>query len=190
MSPGGATLLDVNVLIALAWPQHVHHDLVHEWFARASQSPWATCAVTQLAFVRISSNPAIVDGAVEPGAAVDALDALTSAPRHVYWSDLPGLSEFAAFRSPLLVGHRQVTGLYLLELALARGGRLATLDRGLVQLARADRRLSAIVLSLAAAGGTRVPPTPSRLRTSRGSHRSSADRSRRRCPSPSPRPSR
>jgi predicted nucleic acid-binding protein len=28
------TLLDVNVLIALAWPNHVHHDLAQTWFER------------------------------------------------------------------------------------------------------------------------------------------------------------
>ena len=27
-------LLDVNMLIALIDPAHVHHDLVHSWFAR------------------------------------------------------------------------------------------------------------------------------------------------------------
>ena len=26
-------LLDVNVLVALAWPNHVHHTQAHRWFS-------------------------------------------------------------------------------------------------------------------------------------------------------------
>jgi predicted nucleic acid-binding protein len=28
------TLLDVNVLIALAWPNHVHHGIARNWFRK------------------------------------------------------------------------------------------------------------------------------------------------------------
>ena len=31
-------LLDVNVLIALAWPNHVHHAAAHTWSRFASAS--------------------------------------------------------------------------------------------------------------------------------------------------------
>ena len=54
-------LLDVNTLLALAWPNHQFHRPV---VARLDQRPpprWATCALTQLGFVRLSSNPAIVE---------------------------------------------------------------------------------------------------------------------------------
>lgn len=27
-------LLDVNVLVALAWPSHIQHGLAHRWFVR------------------------------------------------------------------------------------------------------------------------------------------------------------
>ena len=39
-------LPDVNVLVALAWPVHVHHDLVHEWLAGHGDQQWATCPLT------------------------------------------------------------------------------------------------------------------------------------------------
>ena len=36
-------LLDVNVLIALAWDGHEHHLPAHAWFGRSSPSGFATC---------------------------------------------------------------------------------------------------------------------------------------------------
>lgn len=41
-----AALLDINVLLALAWPSHQHHAAAHGWFARESRHGWATCAFT------------------------------------------------------------------------------------------------------------------------------------------------
>lgn len=61
-----AALLDINVLLALAWPNHQNHAAAHGWFARESRHGWATCAFTQLGFVRPSSNPAYPSGAVPP----------------------------------------------------------------------------------------------------------------------------
>ena len=61
-----AALLDINVLLALAWPDHQHHAAAHGWFAQESRLGWATCAFTQLGFIRLSSNPAYTSGAVIP----------------------------------------------------------------------------------------------------------------------------
>ena len=36
-------LLDVNVLIALAWPNHVHHVAARAWFEEHREEGWATC---------------------------------------------------------------------------------------------------------------------------------------------------
>jgi len=140
-----ATLLDVNLLIALAWPNHVHHALAHRWFTALKKRPWATCPLTQLGFVRISSNPKILADAVTPRDASDVLKRILAMPHHVFWPDdrsVPGLS---AFQSLGLVGHRQVTDAYLLELARAHRGRLATLDQGLDTLILDARERNALV---------------------------------------------
>ena len=39
-------LLDVNLLIALAWPNHVHHAPAHRWFSETGRKAWATCPIT------------------------------------------------------------------------------------------------------------------------------------------------
>jgi predicted nucleic acid-binding protein len=57
------SLLDVNVLIALAWPNHIHHRLASRWFDRNRKSGWATCPLTQSGFVRVSSNAHILSDA-------------------------------------------------------------------------------------------------------------------------------
>ncbi|MFN0130032.1 MAG: hypothetical protein ACKV19_25485 [Verrucomicrobiales bacterium] len=41
-------LLDTNVLLALAWPNHQHHAQAHTWFSANAKKGWATCALTQL----------------------------------------------------------------------------------------------------------------------------------------------
>jgi uncharacterized protein len=127
-------LLDLNVLIALAWPSHIHHGVAHRWFAAHRHHGWATCPLTQVGFVRISSNPAIVRDAVSPVEALDVLRRVCRLPHHVFWPMEENWAENEAIASLLLVGHRQVTDAALLVLAIARQGRLATLDRGLASL--------------------------------------------------------
>lgn len=50
-------LLDVNVLIALIDPRHVHHEPSHRWFQAHGCDGWATCPLTQTALLRILGNP-------------------------------------------------------------------------------------------------------------------------------------
>jgi predicted nucleic acid-binding protein len=40
-------LLDINVLLALGWRYHAHHDAAHGWFIRDAAVGWATCLLTQ-----------------------------------------------------------------------------------------------------------------------------------------------
>jgi toxin-antitoxin system PIN domain toxin len=120
-------LLDVNVLIALGWPNHKHHDSARRWFASIGGGGWATCPFTQCAFVRISSNPKAVGAALPPAQAVAAIARMTAHSQHVFWADdLPVASAY--FPAAILRGHQQVTDAYLLALCASRGGQLATFD--------------------------------------------------------------
>ena len=129
-------LLDTNILIALAWRNHVHHADATDWFRRKGAANFRTCPITQTGFVRISSNAAFSPLAVLPGEAVALLQRVTGLPGHGFWAD--DLSVPDAFDArPVLGSHRQITDQYLLSLAVAHNGVLATLDRGIVPLARA-----------------------------------------------------
>jgi predicted nucleic acid-binding protein len=55
-SSGVRFLLDVNVLVALAFPDHQLSTRVHAWFRRESGREWATCALTQAGFLRVASR--------------------------------------------------------------------------------------------------------------------------------------
>ena len=127
-------LLDINVLLALAWPSHVHHNQALQWFVRKKTTGFRTCPLTQLGFVRISSNPAFSPQAVSPMAALGLLERITSMPEHAFWPDDLPLAKAISNKRPL-VGHRQVTDAYLVALAVARDGVLATLDRGVMAVA-------------------------------------------------------
>ncbi|MDE0044554.1 MAG: VapC toxin family PIN domain ribonuclease [bacterium] len=122
-------LLDLNLLLALAWPSHVHHEPAHAWFEREAASGWATCPLTQLGFVRLSSNTAFSSDAVSPTTALSLLQDITDMDGHEFWSDDVDCVSVPFSRDVQLTGHRQVTDAYLLLLARARSGCLATLDR-------------------------------------------------------------
>ncbi len=121
-------LFDVNVLLALTWPNHQHHAAAHEWFARENGHGWATCALTQLAFIRLSSNPAYTPAAVTPQQAADVLARLVAHKTHRYWKALAA-PDADALRHVL--GHQQVQDAYLVRLAERSRGRVATFDRRL-----------------------------------------------------------
>ncbi len=123
-------LLDANDPLALTWPQHVHSALAHPWFGELCRRLWATCAITQLEFVRMSSKRRFVADAVTPGQAPDVLLQLLQVPGHVYWPEQHAPAECPILALQGVVGHRQVTDAYLLALAPANGGKVATLDRG------------------------------------------------------------
>jgi uncharacterized protein len=124
-------LLDVNALVALAWPNHQFHRTVTARLERRPPPSWATCALTQLGFVRLSSNPKIVEVRKTPAEALDLLAELTRDPKHVYLKTLPALASMAS-RFRALLGHQQVTDAYLLGVAESSGATLLALDRRVV----------------------------------------------------------
>jgi len=140
-------LLDVNVLIALGWKGHPDHGRAQDWFARNNRAGWATCPFTQAAFVRIVSNPAFSSHAVSPREALSLLTANISHPTHQFWTDNISLQDAVRHFEERLVGHQQITDAYLLGLAMHRKGKLATLDRSVIDLfSRGDSRAGAVEL--------------------------------------------
>jgi hypothetical protein len=119
-------LLDVNVLLALAWPNHQHHGAAHAWFHREAGRGWATCALTQLGFIRLSSNPAYTSAPATPREAARLLGQLTAHTAHHYWA---ALAEPASNDFERALGHQQVVDAYLVSVAERHHGRLVTFDQ-------------------------------------------------------------
>ena len=127
-------LLDVNILVAMAWPTHRAHENVQEWLSRHALEGWATCPLTQTAFVRILSNPAFSPNALTPGDALTLLRANLGHPGHRFWADELSLAQAVEPLTPRWTGHQQVTDAYLLGLAMHKKGKLATMDRAILAL--------------------------------------------------------
>lgn len=77
-------LLDVNLLVALAWPKHVHHVPALRWFRAHRDDGWATCPLTQTGFVRVSSNRSALPDAKSPQEALQLLRRIVALPGHVF----------------------------------------------------------------------------------------------------------
>jgi toxin-antitoxin system PIN domain toxin len=123
-------LLDVNVLIALFDESHVHHEPAHDWFADHQGPFWATCPLTENAFLRILSDPG--QGPFFSVARLaEHLHRFCRDPQHEFWPDAISILDDAVFHVPLLRGHRQLTDVYLLGLAVKHGGRLVTFDQSI-----------------------------------------------------------
>ena len=122
-------LLDVNMLIALFDPTHIHHEAAHDWFADHHTSGWATCPVTENGFVRILSSPRGGTEAERPAELIERLTRFCKAREHVFWAEAVSLRDKKLFNTAFVRGHRQVTDIYLLGLATKMMGCLATFDR-------------------------------------------------------------
>lgn len=122
-----ACLLDGNVLVALADAAHVHHEPAVQWFS-ATEEAFATCPITQGTLLRMLLRHDAVSTPVEAAA---VLQQFCTHPRHQFWPDDLG---YEAVDLGRIQSQRQVTDSYLAALARARGGSLATFDRGLAAL--------------------------------------------------------
>ena len=117
-------LLDINVLIAVADPDHEHHGKAEAFFLANHRAGWATCPLTENGFVRILSSPKYPNGARSSEEACGVLRQLCSHSGHRFWPD--DLSLRALTNLPV---SRHLTDHYLLSLALHRNGKLVSLDR-------------------------------------------------------------
>lgn len=119
-------LLDANVLLAFHDPWHVHHALARRWFISEAQQSWATCPLTENAFVRIASHPSYPDRPADVHELLSVLRRLRSEPGHTFWPDDISIADLLL--PDTVVAHSHITDLYLIGLAVKRGGKLATLD--------------------------------------------------------------
>ncbi len=125
----GATLLDVNLLIALFDPRHVNFEQAHAFFSEAQHQPWATTPLTIDGFVRITSGPSYPNVELTPNQSAAALRQLCQSRSHVFWADAVSLADDQRFHLQFLTGHKQVSDAHLLALAVSNNGKLATFDR-------------------------------------------------------------
>jgi toxin-antitoxin system PIN domain toxin len=120
-------LLDVNVLIGLLDADHSLHQRAREWLGRNAASGWTSCPITQNGCVRVMSHPGYPNALPVP-AVMERLREATANPAHEFWPDDVSLLDPRVADATRVHGPRQLTDLYLLALAVGRGGRFVTFD--------------------------------------------------------------
>ena len=123
MTKSKVYLLDANVLIALATPEHSLNARAAVWFRKGHR--FATCPITQGALIRFHLR-AGVDATAK--SAKFLLESICSLARHEFW---PDDASYIDMPSEGIIGHRQVTDAYLALLARKHSGLLATMDSAL-----------------------------------------------------------
>lgn len=124
-------LLDVNVLVALLDPEHSFHDRAHDaWREVSGSNGWSSCPMTQNGVLRILSNERYPGSSGFSKATVFAnLTQLIQNSDHEFWPDEVSLLDTSRFDPEAIFGHKQLTDIYLLGLAMHNGGRFVTFDQ-------------------------------------------------------------
>ena len=121
-------LLDVNVLIALLDENHTQNAAASLWFGQNVGLGWASCPLTQNGRIRVIAQPRHPN-AIDVADAMARLQAAVSTPHHRFIPDDISLLDDAVVDRRHLLGHRQLTDVYLRSLAAAHDARLVTLDK-------------------------------------------------------------
>jgi len=138
-------LLDVNLLLALTDPMHIHHEPAHNWFVTAGRRAWATCALTENGFIRIASHPNYPNRPGDVTAVLALFRRLREAPGHHFWPD--DISILQILETDAIITHAQITDVYLLGLAVHKKGKLATLDQRIpAQAVRGGRKALELII--------------------------------------------
>lgn len=116
-------LLDVNALVAALCPASSHHAAFNAWAAQHQPADFASCAITELGFVRVAS--------VAFGFSINDSRKLLQAFRRKgprYIASLPSPAD----RLPAWASrHNHTTDAYLCAIAAELGVQLATFDAGI-----------------------------------------------------------
>jgi len=122
-------LLDVNVLIALLDPKHIFHTDAHAWWKSAGEVNWASCPLTENAFLRILSNPRYDKRRRFSFAELATLlGDFTKDTSHEFWPDDISLLNGTVIVLDTVLGSKQLTDIYLLALAVKNKSGLVTFD--------------------------------------------------------------
>jgi uncharacterized protein len=120
-------LLDVNALIAYGFGRHDFHDRAGAWIRSRRGGHFLTCSITELGFVRVLGNVRSYGMNVATARSLlMELKAWRTSPLEFITdgNDIASLPKWA--KSPA-----QATDGHLLQLAIANGAVLATLDEGI-----------------------------------------------------------
>ena len=123
---------DVNVWLAAAWSRHAQHDSAKDW-VDTEQDELAFCRVTQMAFLRLLTNPAVTQRDVlSRRQAWEVFEKLIADPRIRFIAEPPGIDTlWIAFSKRHDKSHLLWTDDYIAAFAQSADAELVTFDQSL-----------------------------------------------------------
>lgn len=122
-------LLDVNILVAWGWADHVDHHRTVTWIIKGREegAELLTSAIPELGFVRVSCQR--TGGRITLKRAGETLSGMLSSlgKAHAFLADDQPADRFAEWCRHA----SRTTDAHLLQLAEAHDAQLATIDRGI-----------------------------------------------------------
>ncbi len=124
-------LIDLNVWIALINGNHVHHSQAVQ-FWQSEPSEMAFCRITQLGFLRLTTNTLVMNGEpFTPKQAWAAYDELMQQPRMVYCEESATLAaQFKRYTNHTKLSAGDWTDAYLASFAKTSDCTLVSFDAG------------------------------------------------------------
>jgi hypothetical protein len=120
-------LLDVNALVALGFINHEFHSRVASWVRSQNLPTLASCAITELGFVRVLAQAPAYGFTVAQARTLLLRLKEARVSRLIFIPDQHDISYLPSWvRAP-----KQLTDGHLTKLASANGGVLATLDENI-----------------------------------------------------------
>jgi toxin-antitoxin system PIN domain toxin len=133
---------DINVWLALAYRGHRNHPIAAAWFQKLKMEQAIFCRTTQLGFLRLLTNPAVMGEETKGQRDAWAIyDQLRDDERVTFYSEVdPERIEtgWRALTASSRFALQQWPDAYLAAFARTAGLTLLTLDKGLARLAGDD----------------------------------------------------
>ena len=121
-------LLDVNVLVALAYTGHTHHQLALQWYRSKAKSATGlhSCSITEIGFLRVSLQTGLQRSISDAQKTLADLKKSSRIPFSLIGDDIgaESLPDYVSTAPAITDGH-------LLELARKHQMKLATFDKGI-----------------------------------------------------------
>jgi uncharacterized protein len=122
-------LPDVNVVLALLDPMHLHHEEAHAWYARRKKPVLLLCEHVVNGVLRVASQEKYPNSLGTVQRVREVLREFCRKVPHQLCDRQAFLLDEAVVLKPMLLTPSTVSDLYLLALAVAHEARLATFDR-------------------------------------------------------------
>jgi toxin-antitoxin system PIN domain toxin len=140
-------LADVNVWLAVAVDDHIHHSTALAWLERSHPSEIAFCRITQAGFFRLLTNEHVMGkDTLSPAQAWASYDRLRSNYRFTYYPEPSNMERYwrqatKDFRG----GPNSWTDAYLAGFAAAAGFTIVTFDRAFLTRRHANVEVLPVV---------------------------------------------